>query len=208
VGTDLELLCAWRSGDKAAGEQLFERHFDAIARFFRNKVDTGIEDLVQRTFLGCVEAKDRFRAESSFRTYLFGIAHNVLGKHYRSKKRDGERIDFGVTSVYDMGPSPSTIVARHREQMLLLNALRRIPLDYQIPLELFYWEHMTAAEIGQVVGVPEGTAKTRLRRARQLLEEQMRQLAESPDQLRVTVANLENWAQSLRDQVLDGADRR
>jgi len=208
VATDLELLEKWRGGDASAGEELFERHFDAIARFFRNKVNTGIDDLIQRTFLACIESKDRFRGDSSFRTYLFGIAHNVLGKYYRSKRRDGERLDFSVTSVHDMGPSPSMIVAKHREQQLLIQALRRIPLDYQIPLELFYWERMTAAEIGQIVGVPEGTAKTRLRRARQLLEQEMEKLAESPEDLHTTVANLESWAASLRDQALEGMSKK
>lgn len=202
--TDFELLEAWRAGDRKAGEALFERHFDAIARFFRNKVDHGIDDLIQRTFLACVETKDHFRGESSFRTYLFAVAHNVLGKHFRSKRRHGDRIDFGVTSVHDLAPSPSAIVAQHREQRLLLEALRRIPLDHQVVLELYYWERLTAAEVGEVVGVPEGTARTRIRRAKQLLEEQMRHLASSPrdkQEIDDTLANLESWAASLRAQL-------
>lgn len=197
---DVDLLRRWREGDRAAGEALFERHFDAIARFFRNKVDHGIDDLIQRTFLACVESRDKFRGDSSFRTYLFGVAHNVLGKHYRSKRRHGDRIDFGVTSVHDLGPSPSVIVAKHREQRLLLEALRRIPLDLQVVLELYYWEKLPAPEVARVVGVPEGTARTRIRRAKQLLEQEMAKLAESKDHLETTMANLEGWAASLRDQ--------
>ena len=200
--SDAELLQAWREGDRGAGEELFERHFDAVARFFRNKVDRGIDDLIQRTFLACVESKDRFRGDSSFRTFLFGVAHNVLGKHFRSKKRHGDKIDFGVTSVYDISPSPSVIVAKHREQQVLLQALRRIPLESQVVLELYFWEKLTAAEVAQVVGVPEGTAKTRIRRAKQLLEQEMGKLISSKDQLESTVANLDSWAEGLRDQVL------
>lgn len=199
--SDAELLEAWRNGDRKAGEQLFERHFDAVARFFRNKVDSGIDDLIQRTFLACIESKDRFRGDSSFRTYLFGVAHNVLGKHYRTKRRHGDRIDFGVTSVHDMAPSPSLIIAKHREQKLLLQALRHIPLDYQIVLELYYWERLTAADVGRVVGCPEGTARTRIRRAKQLLEERMTELASSKEQLATTMANLDAWAASLREQL-------
>lgn len=200
--SDADLLLAWRNGDRAAGEELFERHFDAVARFFRNKVDRGIDDLIQRTFLACVESKDRFRGESTFRTFLFGVAHNVLGKHFRSKKRHGDRIDFGVTSVHDISPSPSVIVAKHREQQVLLQALRRIPLESQVVLELYFWEKLTAAEVAQVVGVPEGTAKTRIRRAKQLLEQEMGKLISSKEQLESTVANLDSWAEGLRDQVL------
>lgn len=46
--TDVELLEAWRGGDRRAGEQLFERHFDAVSRFFRNKLEFGVDDLIQR----------------------------------------------------------------------------------------------------------------------------------------------------------------
>ena len=199
--TDGELLESWRNGDRKAGEELFERHFDAVARFFRNKVDHGIDDLIQRTFLACVESKDKFRGDSSFRTYLFGVAHNVLGKHFRSKKRHGDKIDFGVTSVFDLSPSPSVIVAKHREQQVLLQALRKIPLDHQIVLELYYWEKLSAREVAEVVQVPEGTARTRIRRAKQLLEEEMAKLMGNKDQLETTIANLDSWAASLRDQV-------
>ena len=201
MSTDAELLDAWRNGDRKSGEELFERHFDAVARFFRNKVDHGIDDLIQRTFLACVESKDKFRGDSSFRTYLFGVAHNVLGKHFRSKKRHGDKIDFGVTSVFDLSPSPSVIVAKHREQQVLLQALRKIPLDHQIVLELYYWEKLSAREVAEVVQVPEGTARTRIRRAKQLLEEEMGKLMGNKDQLETTIANLDSWAASLRDQV-------
>lgn len=199
--TDLELLAAWRGGDRRAGEQLFERHFDAVARFFRNKVDSGIDDLIQRTFLGCVEGKDRFRGESSFRTFLFAVAHNVLGKHYRSQRRQGERIDFGVTSVHDLAPSPSVIIARHHEHRVLLQALRCIPLDHQIVLELYYWEEMSASQTAEVLGIPEGTVRGRVRKAKELLKKELAKLARSPQELETTVGNLERWAAALRQQM-------
>ncbi len=201
--SDADLLERWRGGDRKAGESLFDRHFDAVARFFRNKVDHGIDDLIQRTFLACVESRDKFRGDSSFRTYVFAVAHNVLGKHFRSKRRHGDKIDFGVTSVHDIAPSPSMVVAKHREQRLLLEALRRIPLDNQVVLELYYWERLPAKDVAEVIGVPEGTARTRIRRAKQLLEQEMGKLAASPDHLQSTLVNLEDWAAGLRAHLLD-----
>lgn len=85
VRSDVDLLEAWRSGDTKAGGELFDRHFASIHRFFHNKVGDGLEDLVQQTFLRCTEGVERFRSDSSFRTYLFGVAHNLLREHIRRK---------------------------------------------------------------------------------------------------------------------------
>jgi RNA polymerase sigma-70 factor (ECF subfamily) len=204
--TDRELLERWREGDDDAGEELFERHFSAVARFFRNKVTSGVDDLIQSTFLAMVEARDRFRGDSSFRTYLFGVAHNTLRYHYRKKRRAGERIDFENTSAQDLAPGPSSILARKGEQQLMLQALRAIPLDYQIVLELYFWEPMKAVEIAAVLELPLGTVRTRIRRAKELLEDQLKVLSSSPELLERTVSSLEDWAKSLREQAGAGSD--
>ena len=60
--------------------QLFDRHADAIARFFENKVRDGAEDLIQATFLRMMEGRERILGES-FRAFMFGIARNVLREH-------------------------------------------------------------------------------------------------------------------------------
>jgi len=144
----------------------------------------------------------RFRGQSSFRTYLFGVAHNVLRSHLRKRRREGERFEPGVTSVFDLGLSPTTLIAQRKEQLLVLQALRRVPLDHQVVLELYYWEAMTAKELAEVLEIPEGTVRGRIRRAKQLLEEQLAKLAETDD-LESTMSNLDNWARSLRAKVLE-----
>jgi hypothetical protein len=55
--SDLALLEAWRGGDDVAGNRLVRRHFSTISRFFRNKVPDQRADLMQRTFLACVESR-------------------------------------------------------------------------------------------------------------------------------------------------------
>jgi RNA polymerase sigma-70 factor (ECF subfamily) len=201
---DGELLDAWREGDKAAGNELFNRHFDSICRFFANKVSSDVDDLIQKTFLACVEGRDRFRGDASFRAYLFGVARNVVRRYYRDKKYRGQRFDALEASVADMAPGPSMLVAEKREQQLLLQALRQLPLDHQITLELYYWEHMSGPELSEVLGIPEGTVRGRIRRAKELLEKSLSELANSPEQLESTMANLEGWARSLREQALVG----
>ena len=99
----------------------------------------------------------------------------------------------------DLGPTPTTLLARAQETQLLLQALRKIPLESQIILELYYWENSTAKDIADVLEIPEGTARTRIRRAKQLLEAQLAALAATPALLQSTVSDLESWARHLRD---------
>ena len=201
MDSDEALFSAWRAGDARAGAELFERHYAAIARFFRNKVDVDAPDLIQRTFLGCIEGRERVRGESSFRTYLFAVAHNVLFKHFRTRARAGAHLDFGVTSVHDLRPSATALLVRRGEEQALLQALRRIPLEHQVVLELYFWEHLTAREMAEIQAVPEGTVRTRLRRAKQLLEHALAQVARTPAELRETLSNLDGWASSVRAQI-------
>lgn len=202
---DAELLAAWRSGDRRAGEQLFDRHFKALTRFFRNKVGhgasgaaDGMDDLIQQTVLGLLEGKHEFRGEGSFRSFVFGVAYNVLRNHYRRARRDADRLDFGVTSIFDLGQGPSEALVAQHEQQLLLQGLRKIPVEHQVLLELYFWEPLTAAEIGTVLGVPEGTVRTRIRRAKQLLEAELARLTANPRLLESTLSNLEDWAKAVR----------
>jgi RNA polymerase sigma-70 factor (ECF subfamily) len=195
---DTDLLYAWRQGDRIAGGELFRRHFASVQRFFRNTVEPGaIDDLVQTTFVACVEGRDRFEQRSSFRTYLFGVAHNVVRTHYRRRRKHASEQDIGSISVVDLGLGPSTLLGHKREQRVLIEALRQIPLDSQILLQLRYWERLRTAELGEILGVPRGTAVDRLRRAQAQLEQAIARLEASPEVLESTVASLAGWAASL-----------
>lgn len=185
-----------------AGNELFNRHFDAICRFFANKVAEDVDDLIQRTFLGCVEGKERYRGDAGFRGYLFGVARNVLRRYYRDKRYYRERFQGLEVSARDMAPGPSLLVAEKREQELLLSALRHLPLDHQITLELYYWENLSGRELAEILEVPEGTVRGRIRRAKELLHGKLAELATSAHQLQSTIANLESWARSLRAKAL------
>lgn len=200
--SDNELLERWRGGDRDAGNELFERHFDAIYRFFVHKVPDDATDLVQRTFLACVEGRERFRGASSFRTYLFAIARHELLAHWRKRRPTA---DPAVSSVLDLSASPSTALALRAEHRLLLEALRSIPLELQIAIELHYWEELSAREIAEILELPEGTAKSRLRRAREALLERIAELEAGPGRFETTQLNLEVWAASLKDALLSEA---
>ncbi|MFV8749487.1 RNA polymerase sigma factor [Nannocystaceae bacterium ST9] len=199
--TDLELLAQWRAGDRKAGSELFKRHFAAIRRFHQTTVEpAAVEELVQRTFVACVEGRDRFAAQASFRAYLFGIAHNLVREHYRGRWRRETPVDFAECSVADLGEGPSTLFARKREQRVLLEALQRIPLDQQVILQLRYWEQFSNADLARFLDISVSAVAGRLRRARELLQAAIRRIDASPDILISTLRDLDEWAGSLREQ--------
>jgi len=202
VVSDFELLERWRGDDEDAGRELFGRYFDAVFRFFRNKVQDAAEDLTQQTFMALVKGRDRFRGEASFRTYVFMIARKRLYSYLRDCDRRSEPLALDTASVVDFGLlSPSRAVAVHQEQQLLLHALRRLPVEMQLVLELFYWEEMSVAEIAEVVEAPVGTIKSRLQRARHRLDALIVELSESEDLLQSTLDNFEAWARGLRGRL-------
>lgn len=194
---DESLLGAWRAGDAAAGRALVERHYEKVARYMYNKAGDAADDLIQAVFLAIVEAREQFRGDCSFRTYLFSIAHRQFLKHLRRRYRGGEQVDLGELRLCDLGPSPSAALHERQELRLLLESLRQIPLDCQEVLELHYWERMTTHDIGAALAIPVGTVRSRLQRGRRLLEAQLAELSHSPALLRSTLADLDGWASEL-----------
>lgn len=190
--SDFVLLERWREGDNRAGNDLVRRHFEALHRFFSNKTRGHQEDLIQQTFLACVEGKDIFRGECSFRAYLFSLARFQLLTHYRKVYRTAG-VDFTTTSVCDLGTSPTGALARNERRDLLQRALQQMPLDQQIALELTYWEDLAAPEVARVLNVPVNTVYSRLRRARAHLRAALAHFSsddsEREDALRLLVAD-------------------
>ncbi len=198
VATDVELLERWRNGDRKAGDELLQRHFESLYRFFRNKAGDHAEDLVQRTLTASLAAPAQFRGDASFRTYLFRIARNELYRHFKRGRREFDPLE---RSVADLDASMTSKVAARRSHEALLAALRRLPLDLQIVLELHYWEGLSMTELAEVLEIPAGTAKSRIRRARAALREILPQFLEPGADVETSVENLEAWARSLRGAV-------
>ena len=90
MSADFELLGAWRGGDDNAGNELVRRHFASVYVFLRSKASEHVDDLIQKTFLGCVKARDRIDEQRSFRAYLFGIVRNVAKQF--EKRRGRQRV--------------------------------------------------------------------------------------------------------------------
>ncbi len=195
--TDAELLVAWQAGDRDAGGALIDRYFEPLRRFFQNKIATGVEDLIQQTFLVCVQQRDRIRDPEAFRGYLFAAARSKLYDQIGKRLRSPVAPDFMVSSVVDLGVSPSEVIAEHEDQRLLIRALRTLPLELQIALELYYVERVRGRDLEVALELPAGTVRSRLRRAIEQLRRSLADLSSSPEALRETTDNIDRWAAEL-----------
>lgn len=199
---DLDLLDRWRAGDQSAGSALLRQNFDQLYRFFRTKVDPEIvPELVQQTMLTCVEQRDRFRGDAAFATYLYALARSVLVRYYRNRAKNERLFDPNVVSIEKADAGMSADFLQREQHRLLLQGLRALPIDHQMLLELHYWETMRGPDLAEVLGVPEGTVRTRLRRAKSLLREAVLAAAQNPAVASDTIDDLDRWVKSLREAV-------
>ena len=201
---DFELLNRWRAGDCMGGELLFERYYDGVHRFFATKIKEDVTDLVQATFMGCVEAKERFdgRNSSTFKAYLFGIARFKLFEFFRERRRDAHlsALDSVSMSIGDIGGSLKTWLHDKYNHHLLRRALPRIPLDFQLLLELYLWENFTAQQLALVMRIPEDVVRSRFRRAKELLRAEIVRAASTPAEGTETLDSISGWCLDMQEK--------
>src|SRR5262245_33747402 len=113
---DIALLEACRAGDKQAGNALLARHFSALLGFFENEAGADADELIQRTLLACAESYQQIRGEASFRTYLFTIARHELYRYFRQRSQQRDRLDFGVSSLFDLKTSATGQIQRQERK--------------------------------------------------------------------------------------------
>jgi len=169
---DLRLLDRWCAGDQVAGQSLFTRHFTEIHRFFLHKAGNDADELTQQTFLECTLSRDRFRRQSSFRTFLFAIARHELYRHLRRLRRD-DHLDFEITSIAEVVTSAGSRMDRMQRVQQLRSALSELPAEQQLILELHYWHDLDAGALAEVFDAATGTIRVRLLRARRALRERL-----------------------------------
>ncbi len=203
---DVALLYAWRDGDRAAGDELLRTHYPQVLGFFRLRVPAVAEDLTQRTFLACTEARDRVNA-STFRGYLFGIARRLLAKHLA----DGRRADE-LAAIPAAGPqsmlSPSGVVSARQEHWLLLRALEGMGQDDQMVLVLFYVQGLRAREVADALELPTSTVTTRLSRAREALRQRIANLRAPVHVRDAVLGDLDGWTRSIGPLAVDLTNKR
>jgi len=200
-GDNSDLLERWRQGDRQAGNQLIAGQFARIKRFFARKTNSRdvIEELMQRTFSRCVDRLDAFEGRSSFDTFIYGIARYVLLEYYRERRRSDRMVAVEETPVADLEPEPFMAVEGKENRKLLINALRRLSLDSQIIVELYFFEDLKGPQVREIMGLTEGELRSRVRAAKHTIQRHIKDFTNSPDLLKSTQMTLLTWARKIRD---------
>ncbi|MCA9655280.1 MAG: sigma-70 family RNA polymerase sigma factor [Myxococcales bacterium] len=167
--SDRELLAAWRSGDREAADELIERHGPGLYGFFAGKLGRGADACCLRTFAAW-QQPPRPDAPSGIRSELLALARVELLAHLREGERE---IDPDHHCIAELEPGLTEVVATRAPQRRLLHALRRLPIDDQIALELRHWEALDELELAAVLATTPAELGERLSRATDQLERRL-----------------------------------
>jgi RNA polymerase sigma-70 factor (ECF subfamily) len=193
--TELRLIRHWRSGDRISGDRLLRRYVPVLKSYFARRVNSNVDELIQRTLLACVQAVDRYEGRSSFKTYLLGIAHHQFLMSLRPEPLAGR--GGGVATLSTLSDdSPSQLVAFRQEHFLLVKALIRINPEYLTVLKMFYWGQLSVEEIATRLAIPAGTVKSRLARGRAELKTIVSSMNVKPSDRDDALRELHAWLAS------------
>lgn len=162
---------------KTAVSELVEREFRFVWRLLRRLGlgESDADDAAQQVFLIAARRFDDIRAGRE-RSFLYTTAFHVASKTRRGVDRRREDLDADVEPEPDDTVSMEDLVDRRRARELLDSILDTLPLELRAVLVLHEIDELSAAEIAEVVGVPVGTAASRLRRAREVFAQRVRRL--------------------------------
>lgn len=152
--------------DRRAFGQLVEAYSDPLRRFMLGltKGDTSLaDDLAQETFIKAYLSIRSFEGVARFRTWLFRIAYHEFISHTRKAMPTSQLSEIPELSE-DFDNSEISDLADSLEQ-----ALQSLPPPHRAIVQLFYYEKFTIPRISTVTGIPEGTVKSYLSRARKRL---------------------------------------
>lgn len=169
--SDEALVAACATGESAALGALFDRHHDAVRAFLGRMSGTDardLDDLVQATFETLPRAARSFGGRAAVKTWLLGVAANVVRHHVRSEIRRKRLADAASAERPASGDATAEVLARERAA-LLADAIAALPPKVREAFVLVYLEGIAGAEVAELLGVREGTIWARLHEARSLL---------------------------------------
>lgn len=154
-----------RRGNRDALGQLVREHYARVYRFCARRLgDDLAEDAAQETFVTMQKSLKRYGGRSSFDIWLLGIAHNHCRNLARKRKLDPLSLDTWMENQ-PAGAEPRAESVDHFDREALRCALQRLSDEHREVVLLHEVDGLRYAEIAEVLGVPEGTVKSRLHHA-------------------------------------------
>jgi RNA polymerase sigma-70 factor, ECF subfamily len=166
------------AGDVGAFEAIVRRWQGPLInmawRYCRDR--SRAEELAQEAFVRAWRGLAQWRRESSFSTWLFALAANV----YRNELKKSPVVQVPIDEIVEpAGPSTQHEALQEKTRYeVLRRAVLALPVRYREPVVLFYFHEMDVNAAAQTMGMPVGTVKARLSRARELLKKRFPRLAE------------------------------
>ena len=187
---DLQLVKLVQRGNRHAFDLLVKKYQYKVAeiaqRFAANPADA--QDIAQESFIKAYRAMESFRGESAFYTWLYRITVNTAKNFVVKNAGRGISVDVDTPDIeaYDgserlhQGDNPENILESSDVKRVIKEALQSLPDDLRQAITLREIDDMSYDEIADVMGCPVGTVKSRISRAREIIN---RKLTESGERL-------------------------
>ena len=187
--TDKEIIERVKSGEKEAYDLLVlkyqQRVINLISRFVKNHSDA--LDVSQETFIKAYRALPNFRGDSAFYTWLYRIAVNTAKNHLTVQSRKITKSDYDVADIEQIEGSmslieqttPESLLAKDELQETILKTIENLPEDLKSAIMLREIEGLSYEGIAEVMECPVGTVRSRIFRAREMIDSKIKPLLEN-----------------------------
>lgn len=165
--SDEELMLEFQKGSAEAFAELFGRYREPIYGFFRRRLENAAraEELAQETFVGLLRGVARYEPRALFRTYLYGIAVNLLAAE---RRKAGNEVKNSATEDTGDGPAQTE---NPDAALWVRRAVEQLDVGEREILLLREYEGLSYEEISALLRVPVNTVRSRLFRARMALKD-------------------------------------
>ena len=174
--TDEQLMVRAKVGNDAAFEELYHRYARRLKGFFFLQLGGDEElaaDATHDVFLRAYEARNRYQEGKNVSTWLFTIAYNICRNHYRSNAYETQ-----LSSTLDAEPISDEQIEVQLDAAALDDALAQVLSELPPPLHqlfsLHYQEELTIPQVAEIVGIPEGTVKSRLHKTMNIIRKKLK----------------------------------
>ena len=170
--SDEGLIGRIAAGDRLAMQTLFARHHVRVYRFILRLVrnEATAEDLISEVFLDVWRQAGRFEGRSAVSTWLLSIARFKALSALR-RRTEAELDEQAAERVVDSADDPEAALQKKDRNAVLRRCISQLGADHREVVDLVYYHEKSVEEVAEIIGIPEGTVKTRMFYARKKLAE-------------------------------------